>query len=220
MPRQAQPFLPLAQRLLDVLPHTQCRRCGYADCTAYAQAMAQGEAAINRCPPGGAEGIARLATITGQAVQPLDADCGQEGPRNVVWIDEDWCIGCTLCIKACPVDAIVGANKYMHTVREADCTGCELCIPACPVDCIIPRNASGSATGRAAWSQSQALQAQQRYERRSKRLARQETGSPHAADTPPVALAAPLPQPQETPHTRQAAIQAALARARALRGAP
>ncbi len=218
MPHQAQPFLPLAQRLLDVLPHTQCQRCGYADCAAYAQAMAQGEAAVNRCPPGGAGGIARLAAITGQAVQPLDADCGQEGPRNVVWIDEDWCIGCTLCIKACPVDAIVGANKYMHTIREADCTGCELCIPACPVDCIIPRNTSGSATGWAAWTQSQAQQAQQRYERRSERLARQETGQPPAADTPSVAPAAPLPPPQETPHTRQAAIQAALARARALRG--
>ena len=114
---------PLAQRLNDALPQTQCTRCGYPDCQAYAQAMADGSAAINRCPPGGAEGIARLAALTGQALLPLDAERGLEGPRLLAVIDEAWCIGCTLCIKACPVDCIVGASKVMHTVIDAQCTG-------------------------------------------------------------------------------------------------
>lgn len=127
----------LAARLLAALPQTQCTRCGYPDCAAYAQAIAAGTAPINRCPPGGAEGVARLAALTGQPVLALDPEHGTEGPRGVAWIDEDWCIGCTLCIAACPVDCILGGNKRMHTVIEAECTGCELCVPACPVDCIV-----------------------------------------------------------------------------------
>ena len=126
----------LARRLLDALPQTQCTRCGYPDCAAYAQAIAAGDAAINQCPPGGAEGIRRLSRLTGLPALPLNPEHGAEGPRSVAWIDEAWCIGCTLCIKACPVDCIVGGNKRMHTVIESQCTGCELCIPACPVDCI------------------------------------------------------------------------------------
>ena len=112
------------------LPQTQCTRCGYDDCRAYAQAIAAGEAAINRCPPGGQEGIERLARLTGQAATALDPTCGSESERSIVWIDEAWCIGCTLCIQACPVDCIVGAHKHMHSVIEAQCTGCELCLPA------------------------------------------------------------------------------------------
>jgi electron transport complex protein RnfB len=149
--------------ILAVLPHTQCTRCGYPDCAAYAQAIAEGEAAINQCPPGGAQGIQRLARLTGLPEQPLDPANGVEAPRTVVYIDEAWCIGCTLCIEACPVDAIVGANKLMHTVIEAYCTGCDLCLPVCPVDCIVIENASGSATGWAAWSPQQAEQANSRY---------------------------------------------------------
>ena len=121
----------LAARIDAALPQTQCTRCGYPDCATYAQAIASGEAAINQCPPGGAEGVARLAAITGLAVLPLSAEHGVEGPRTVAFIDEAWCIGCTLCIKACPTDAIVGSNKLMHTVIEPYCTGCELCIPVC-----------------------------------------------------------------------------------------
>ena len=154
----------LAQRILDALPQTQCTRCAYADCAAYAEAIAAGEAAINQCPPGGAEGIRRLAALTGQPFVPLNPEHGVESPRTVVFIDENWCIGCTLCIKACPTDAILGANKRMHTVLEPWCTGCELCLPVCPVDCIQLENASGSLTGWAAWSAEQAQSARSRYE--------------------------------------------------------
>jgi Na+-translocating ferredoxin:NAD+ oxidoreductase subunit B len=162
-----------AAELHDALPQTQCTRCGYPDCQAYAQAIDVGQASVNQCPPGGAQGIARLARIMGCDPQPLNLAHGQEAPRQVAWIDEGWCIGCTLCIKACPVDAIVGASKLMHTVIEEACTGCELCIPVCPVDCIVLDNASGAATGWQAWSPTQAAQARQRYEQRGHRLAQQ-----------------------------------------------
>ncbi len=154
----------LFESIHQALPQTQCQRCGYQDCAAYAHAMADGQAPINRCPPGGDEGVARLAHITGQPKLPLDPTCGNEGPRTVAWIDENWCIGCTLCISACPTDAILGANKAMHTVIEAECTGCELCIPLCPVDCIQLDNVSGEATGWAAWSGAQANHALARYQ--------------------------------------------------------
>ena len=148
--------LPLADRLNEALPQTQCTRCGYPDCRSYAQAIAAGQAGINQCPPGGAEGIARLARLTGQPVVPLNPDHGVEGPRRLAVIDENWCIGCTLCIKACPVDCIIGASKLMHTVINDQCTGCELCIPACPVDCISLLEVTPGASGWAAWSPQQA----------------------------------------------------------------
>lgn len=163
----------LAERIHAALPQTQCKRCGYPDCQAYAQAVATGEADINQCPPGGQEGVVRLSGITGRAAKPIDPDFGSEGPRTVAFIDEDWCIGCTLCIAACPVDAIVGANKRMHTVIEAHCTGCELCLPVCPVDCILLENVSGEATGWQAWSAPLAEHALQRYTQRSKRQVRE-----------------------------------------------
>jgi Na+-translocating ferredoxin:NAD+ oxidoreductase subunit B len=162
----------LADRIDAALPQTQCTRCGYPDCRRYAEAIAAGEAAINRCPPGGAEGIARLAAVTGLSPLPLDPACGIEAPRGLALIDEAWCIGCTLCIEACPVDCIVGAPKRMHTVIEAQCTGCELCVPVCPVDCIEMRPASGVRTGWAAWRAAQAEAARDRYRFRAQRLAR------------------------------------------------
>ncbi len=154
----------LMARLDAALPQTQCTRCGYPDCLSYARAIAQGQAGINQCPPGGAEGVLRLATITGQPARPLDPAHGLESVRQLAVIDEDWCIGCTLCIKACPTDAIVGGNKRMHTVIEPYCTGCELCLPVCPVDCIALVSASGEKTGWSAWSPEQADQARSRYQ--------------------------------------------------------
>ncbi|MCV0440861.1 MAG: electron transport complex subunit RsxB [Hydrogenophaga sp.] len=163
----------LARRIDAALPQTQCTRCGYPDCASYAQAVAAGEAGINQCPPGGAEGVARLAAITGLPERPLDRSCGIEGPLTVAVIDEDWCIGCTLCIKACPTDAIVGISRRMHTVVEPYCTGCELCLPVCPVDCISLEIVSGDRTGWQAWTEDQARQGRERYASRQLRLARE-----------------------------------------------
>jgi Na+-translocating ferredoxin:NAD+ oxidoreductase subunit B len=153
----------LAERIDAALPQTQCTRCGYPDCRSYAEAIAIGEAQINQCPPGGAEGIARLAAITARDVIALNPANGTEGPRKLMFIDEAWCIGCTLCIKACPVDCIVGAPKVMHTIIEALCTGCELCLPACPVDCILVEDATPGKSGWDAWSEGDADRARVRY---------------------------------------------------------
>ena len=200
------------------MPQTQCTRCGYPDCATYARAIAEEGVPINQCPPGGAEGIARLAAITGQAPLPLSAEHGVEAPRTVAYIDEAWCIGCTLCIKACPTDAIVGSHKKMHTVVEPYCTGCELCIPVCPVDCIQLENASGNATGWAAWSGPLAQQARLRYQAHRERLpleavpdADDET-PPSSVDNGPVP--ASLADTATAQVTRQATIAAALERAR------
>lgn len=127
---------PLVTQIDKILPQTQCGQCGYPGCKPYAHAIAQGEAAINQCPPGGDEGIQKLATLLGVEPLPLNASHGSPKPKAVAFIDEARCIGCTLCIQACPVDAIVGAAKQMHTVLEPACTGCELCLPPCPVNCI------------------------------------------------------------------------------------
>lgn len=159
------------RRIDAALPQTQCTRCGEPDCASYARAIDEG-AAINRCPPGGEVGIARLAALTGRPPLPLDPDHGAEGPRVLAWIDESSCIGCTLCIQACPVDCIVGAPKRMHTIVEPLCTGCELCLPACPVDCIHLDVATPGRTGWAAWSEAQADEARARYQARQARLAR------------------------------------------------
>ncbi|HEY2395127.1 MAG TPA: RnfABCDGE type electron transport complex subunit B [Rudaea sp.] len=157
----------LIARIDALLPQTQCTRCGYPACMAYAQAIAGGEADINQCPPGGAAGIELLAGLLDRPVKPLNPANGIENAAELALIDEDACIGCTKCIQACPVDAIVGASKLMHTVLIDECTGCELCIPPCPVDCItmVPAH-----DGRAALQRAPHFRA--RYDARNERLAR------------------------------------------------
>jgi electron transport complex protein RnfB len=207
----------LADRILAALPQTQCTRCGYADCAAYASAIASSDAAINQCPPGGVQGIERLAGITGHTVTALNPDNGSESPRVMAVIDENWCIGCTLCIEACPTDAIFGSNKRMHTVMELYCTGCELCIPVCPVDCIQLENVSGHVTGWDAWSVSQADLAGSRYELHRRRLGTEaaDTGAGAGQVAPPDVTADAAQTALPTPDKKAAAIAAAVQRARA-----
>lgn len=189
----------LAERINALLPQTQCTKCGYEGCRPYAEALAQGHADINRCPPGGQEGVIKLAHLLDRQPKPIDRACGEPGPLRVAVIDEQHCIGCTLCIQACPVDAIVGANKRMHTVLTDWCTGCDLCLPPCPVDCIEMREIGDQAQ----WTTTHTTQARERYEARQRRL----------AAPPPEPLAPVASQAQ-----KQSAVAAALARARARRG--
>jgi len=172
----------LANRVEDALPQTQCTKCSYPDCRGYAEALASGEALPNRCPPGGVEGIKRLSAILAPvypqdafALHPnIDPECGRERPRPVAFIDPKTCIGCTLCIQACPVDAILGASKQMHVVLSDWCTGCDLCIPPCPVDCITMIDVTDTKTGWNAWSPDLAEIARARYEAREVRLDREQ----------------------------------------------
>jgi electron transport complex protein RnfB len=191
----------LADRIDRALPQTQCTRCGYPDCRSYAEAIAAQSARINQCPPGGQQGVARLARITGAAEVPLDAARGVEGPLRLARIVEADCIGCTLCIAACPVDCIVGAPKRMHTVVEAQCTGCELCLPACPVDCIELVTATPGRSGWDAWSEAQAERARERYAFHRTRAERER-------------------REREAGDPKRAALAAALARVRARREPP
>jgi len=185
-----------------LLPQTQCRRCRYDSCRAYAEAIAGGNAPINRCPPGGDATVATLADLLGRPALAIDPSCGPTTPLAIARIDEATCIGCTLCIQACPTDAIVGAAKLMHTVIANRCTGCELCLPPCPVDCIAMLPAERS------WSTADAERARQRFSLRNARLA---TGSSRGEqETPAVDLAR---------QRRRAAVDAALTRARARRTA-
>ena len=170
VPHPAPPSL--ADQIEDLLPQTQCTKCGYSGCRPYAEAIAAGSADINQCPPGGAQGIVRLAGLLGKKVIPLNPVNGLERPRSVAYIDESLCIGCTLCIQACPVDAIVGAAKQMHTVVSELCTGCDLCVHPCPVDCIVMHPVAES-TGWAAWSQFEADAARERHDFRAVRLKRE-----------------------------------------------
>ncbi len=216
----------LASRIDALLPQTQCTRCGYPTCRDYADAIAGDEADIDRCPPGGAEGVAALAALLGRATKPLDPDYGAEQPPQVAVIDEAVCIGCTKCIQACPVDAIVGAAKRMHTVIASECTGCELCLPPCPVDCIVLVPAAEEPLSRAGVL-ARAEQARLRYEARNIRLSRPRSppvsakrssaaiappGIPAAAA--PAIATAPAAPPSATPITRSAVLEA-IARGRA-----
>jgi electron transport complex protein RnfB len=163
----------LADQIENLLPQTQCTKCAYPACRPYAEAIANGQANYNQCPPGGAEGIARLAHLLGKPAIPLNPLHGLERPRPVAVIDEALCIGCTLCILACPVDAIAGAAKQMHTVLPSLCTGCDLCVAPCPVDCIAMVDVTPGKTGWAAWSQQQADSARERHDFRNMRLQRE-----------------------------------------------
>ncbi len=210
----------LSDRLLAALPQTQCTRCGYPDCAQYAKAIAQGEAEINQCPPGGQAGIERLAAITGRPIVSLNPANGLEAPRQVAWIDESWCIGCTLCLSVCPTDAIYGSNKHMHTVIEEHCTGCGLCLPVCPVDCIEMENITGDFTGWQAWSEKEADHARDRYAAHRSRLAEQASDTPAdmAAEANNITSEkSATPNAIDADSRKKSIVQAALARAQALK---
>ena len=211
----------LADRLEDLLPQTQCTRCGYPDCRAYAEAMAAGVAPHNQCPPGGAEGIRRLAHLLERPIIPLNPVNGPARARPVALIDEALCIGCTLCIQACPVDAIVGAAKQMHTVLPDLCTGCDLCVAPCPVDCIAMVEVTPGKTGWDAWSQQQADAARARHAARHRRLQREREENDarlaaKAADKLRELQAQPAatPDDQAEQQRKKAIITAAIERAR------
>jgi electron transport complex protein RnfB len=191
-----------------LLPQTQCTRCGYAACRPYADAIAAGTADINRCPPGGDATIHLLAQFTALPYRPLDPVCGIAAPRRVAFIDEARCIGCTLCIQACPVDAIVGAAQQMHTVIVDLCSGCDLCVAPCPVDCIDMLPAVGA---DALWDRPRADAARARHAARAARLERERRLRDERRTRQAAAHAA-----RET-DAKRAAIQAAIARARARR---
>ncbi|MGZ8209359.1 MAG: RnfABCDGE type electron transport complex subunit B [Burkholderiales bacterium] len=171
------PSSAIADEIDALLPQTQCRKCGYAGCRPYAEAVAAGTAEPNQCPPGGDEGAADIAAVVGIEPRPVDPRYGTPAPPAIALIDEALCIGCTLCIQACPVDAIVGAAKLMHTVIASACTGCELCIPPCPVDCIAMLQAPerDASAKRAA-----AVAARRRFEARGRRLRLNEERVPKA----------------------------------------
>jgi len=185
----------LADRVDALLPQTQCRRCGYDACRPYAEAIAAGEAEISRGPPGGQAARVALGVLLDRTPPPLDPSRGQPGPLRVACIDESACIGCTLCIAACPVDAIIGAQKRMHAVLTSLCSGCELCIAPCPVDCITMRPA-----GRV-WTSGDASAARARFASRQTRLAATSAAGKRDAEA----------------RKRKAAIAAAIERARARR---
>ena len=214
----------LVDQIDALLPQTQCTKCGYTGCRPYAEAIAAGRAEIDQCPPGGAAGILKLAALLGRAPKLLNPTYGTEQPPAAALIDENWCIGCTLCIQACPVDAIIGAPKRMHTVLLEHCTGCELCLPPCPVDCIemiqldelvhrgasIPDQASEQSAAQArARYQFHRVRAQREREQREARLA--------AKTNAKLGKAGQKAPPLADPERKRAAVHAAVERARARR---
>ena len=209
----------LVARIDAELPQTQCTTCGHDGCRPYAEAIVAGTAQINQCPPGGAAGIAVLAALTGQPPLPLNPVNGIEKPLTVAVIDESLCIGCTLCIQACPVDAIVGAAKRMHTVLPALCTGCDLCVPPCPMDCI----AMVPVAPPRAWTRADADASRARFESRKQRLVRERDDNDARLQAKAIAKLDMLrddPDQAEAETARKRAIvEAAIARARSRRAA-
>jgi electron transport complex protein RnfB len=204
----------LVERINALLPQTQCTRCGFPACRPYAEAIALGEADIDRCPPGGSDGVTAIATLLNLPTKALDPNYGIESAPTIAVIDEDVCIGCTKCIQACPVDAIIGAAKRMHTVITAECTGCELCIPPCPVDCISMTPIASEPLARDAVL-TRAAHARSRYETRQRRLqqkAEADTLRVKAENTATKEAAA------QAPITRNAVLEA-IARGKARRAA-
>lgn len=211
----------LVDQIDALLPQTQCTQCGFAGCRPYAEALASHQAEINQCPPGGASGIAALAVLLQRQPLPLNPHHGKEGPRRLALIDETHCIGCTLCIQACPVDAIVGAPKQMHTVISALCTGCDLCVAPCPVDCI----AMITPQPALAWTTDDANAARLRFQQRQQRLVREKTENDARlamkAAQKLTALEQEIAQAKNIHHTidpllerKRATVQAAIERAR------
>jgi Na+-translocating ferredoxin:NAD+ oxidoreductase subunit B len=213
------PTEPLADRIDALLPQTQCTKCGYAGCRPYAEAIAASAAGIDQCPPGGAAGIARLAELLGRTIVPLNPAHGVEKPLEVAVIDESLCIGCTLCIQACPVDAIVGAAKRMHTVLAADCTGCDLCVAPCPMDCITMVPAAPPRP----WTDADAAISRRRHESRRARLQREARERAARLESKALAKLDELSQRDDLNRTaleqKRAVVQAAIDRARARREA-
>ena len=210
---------PLANAIDALLPQTQCTKCGYAGCRPYADAIAAGSAPINQCPPGGAAGIAGLAALLHRPVLPLNPANGVEKPLTAAVIDEALCIGCTLCIQACPVDCIVGAPTKMHTVIESQCTGCDLCLPPCPMDCI----AMVPVQPARAWTRADAEAARHRYAGHIARRTTEQARNERRLADKAVARLAELDtrddlMPEQAAR-RKSVVEAALARARARRAA-
>lgn len=202
----------LTDQIDAILPQTQCRRCGFEACLPYAQAISNGLAPINRCPPGGQRGIERLSLLTGLATAALDPECGNEGPHRKAIVIEQHCIGCTKCIVACPVDAIIGAPKRMHTVIASLCSGCELCVPACPVDCI--RMIEDPA--HPAWGDDDMGKARDRHRRRGLRLERERLLEQRRLERKAVSKLASLEREptDDSTQRKKAVIEAAIRKAR------
>lgn len=209
----------LADRIDALLPQTQCTKCGYSGCRPYAEAIAAGDAAINQCPPGGAAGIAKMAHLLHRPPLPLNPANGIEKPLTVAVIDEALCIGCTLCIQACPVDCIVGAPTKMHTVIGSQCTGCDLCIPPCPMDCI----AMVAVHPARDWTRAEADAARHRHVERNARKATEAARHERRLAERAVARLAELDArddlTSEQVTRKKSVVEAALARARARRAA-